>query len=61
MDYDELRAKALAGQGCTFGMQSGSHLKVYLGQKQSILPIHGSRHQLGTGLVNKIKKDLGLK
>jgi mRNA interferase HicA len=26
----------------------------------SVLPMHGSGKELGTGLVNKIKKDLGL-
>jgi predicted RNA binding protein YcfA (HicA-like mRNA interferase family) len=26
----------------------------------SVLPMHGSRKDLGTGLVSKIKKDLGL-
>lgn len=26
----------------------------------SVLPMHGSSKELGTGLVNKIKKDLGL-
>ena len=51
----------LAKQGCTFGTQAGSHLKVFLSGKESILPIHGSNHELGTGLVSKIKKDLALK
>jgi mRNA interferase HicA len=36
-------------------------LKVRLGDKSSILPMHGSRKELGTGLLNQIKKDLGLK
>jgi predicted RNA binding protein YcfA (HicA-like mRNA interferase family) len=26
----------------------------------SVLPMHGSAKELGTGLVKKIKKDLGL-
>lgn len=51
----------LAKQGCRFGTQVGSHLKVFRDGKTSILPIHGSSHELGTALVNKIKKDLGLK
>ena len=50
----------LQKQGCTFGSQQGSHLKVYLGEKQTIVPMHGKK-ELGTGLVNAIKKDLGLK
>jgi hypothetical protein len=29
--------------------------------RKSQLPMHGSRKELGTGLVNKILKDLGLK
>ena len=29
--------------------------------KTSILPRHGGRKQIGTGLLNKILKDLGLK
>jgi mRNA interferase HicA len=42
--------------------QGGSgHLTVTLGDKTSQLPMHGKSKELGTGLVNKIKKDLGLK
>ena len=51
----------LAKQGCTFEPAKGGHLKVRLGDKSSILPMHGSRKELGTGLLNQIKKDLGLK
>ncbi len=51
----------LAGQGCTFGTQTGSHLKVYLGANQTVLPMHGKNQDLGLGLVNSIKKSLGLK
>jgi mRNA interferase HicA len=29
--------------------------------KTSVMPVHGGRKQLGTGLINKILKDLGLK
>jgi mRNA interferase HicA len=28
---------------------------------RSVIPMHGSGKELGTGLVNKIQKDLGLK
>jgi len=49
----------LAKQGCHFGSQKGSHLKVYLNDKQSVLPMHGKK-ELGTGLVKAIKKQLGL-
>jgi len=37
----------------------GSHLKVYLNGKQSILPMHNA--ELKTGTVEAIKKQLGLK
>jgi mRNA interferase HicA len=50
----------LEKQGCTFGTQKGSHLKVSLGDLRSIMPMHGKK-ELGKGLVNAIKKDLGLK
>jgi mRNA interferase HicA len=39
----------------------GGHLIVWRGDGRSELPMHGSRKQLGTGLVNRILKDLGLK
>ena len=34
---------------------------VFLRGRRGILPMHGSRKELGKGLVNKILKDLGLK
>jgi mRNA interferase HicA len=49
----------LAQQGATFKPGKGSHLKVELNGKQSVLPMHAK--ELGTGLVNAIKKQLGLK
>lgn len=51
----------LAKQGCTFESGHGGHLIVRLGTRMSVLPMHGSGKELGTGLVQKIKKDLGLK
>jgi mRNA interferase HicA len=51
--------KWLAKQGATFGAMKGSHLKVYLNGRQSILPMHGT--ELKTGTVEGIKKQLGLK
>jgi len=53
----------LAKQGCTFEVKkSGSgHLVVRRGDAKSELPMHGGSKQLGTGLINKIKKDLGLR
>jgi mRNA interferase HicA len=49
----------LARQGVTFGTQKGSHLKISFNGRQSILPIHCK--ELGIGLVETIKKQLGLK
>jgi len=51
----------LGKQGCTFEPGHGGHLIVRLGMRMSVLPMHGSGKELGTGLVHKIKKDLGLK
>lgn len=51
----------LTKQGCTFESGKGSHLIVRLEDRKSVLPMHGSGKELGAGLVNKIKKDLGLK
>ena len=49
----------LAKQGATFQPGKGSHLKVYLNGKQSVLPMHST--DLKTGTVEGIKKHLGLK
>lgn len=51
----------LARHGCAFESGKGGHLIVRLGKKRSVLPMHGSRKDLGTGLAEKIKRDLGLK
>ena len=51
----------LAKQGCTFEPGKGSHLMVRRGGRKSVLPMHGSRKELTTGLVEKIKKDLMLR
>ncbi|CAN5375814.1 hypothetical protein BH23ACI1_BH23ACI1_09610 [soil metagenome] len=51
----------LTKQGCTFESGKGGHVIVRLGTLTSVLPMHGSGKELGTGLVNAIKKDLGLK
>jgi mRNA interferase HicA len=50
----------LARQGCRFEPGKGGHLIVRLGTRKSVLPMHGKNKELGTGLVQKIKKDLGL-
>jgi mRNA interferase HicA len=49
----------LEKQGATFGSSKGSHLKVFYNGNTSILPMHNK--ELGTGLVESIKKQLGLK
>jgi mRNA interferase HicA len=53
----------LAAKGCTFENHAGGsgHLTVRLGTRVSQLPMHGRGKELGTGLVQKILKDLGLK
>ncbi len=62
MNAQELK-KLLASKGCTFEPHKGGggHLTVRLKDKRSELPMHGSRKELGKGLVNRILKDLGLK
>lgn len=62
MNAQELK-KWLARNGCTFETHKGGsgHLTIRRGDRTSQLPMHGSHKELGTGLVNKIKKDLGLK
>ena len=49
----------LASQGVTFKPGKGSHLRLELNGKISVLPMHNK--ELGTGLVERIKKQLGLK
>lgn len=62
MNYAEFR-RWLAKQGGTFESHKGGsgHITVRLGDRKSQLPAHGKGKELGTGLVHKIKKDLGLK
>lgn len=57
----ELR-RWLAKQGCTFETHRGGsgHVTVTLGDRSTQLPMHGANKDLGSGLVAKIKKDLGL-
>ncbi len=58
----ELR-RWLKKQGCKFENHKGGsgHLTIRLDDRTSQLPMHGSQKELGARLVNKIKKDLGLK
>jgi mRNA interferase HicA len=62
MNSAELR-RFLANQGRTFETHKGGsgHVTIRRGDRKSQLPMHGSRKELGKGLVNKILKDLGLK
>jgi mRNA interferase HicA len=50
----------LQRQGCTFEPGHGGHLIVRRGPLLSVLPMHGKGKELGTGLVQRIKKDLRL-
>jgi len=49
----------LADQGATFKPGKGSHLKVSLNDRSSVLPMHSK--DLKKGLVEGIKRQLGLK
>jgi mRNA interferase HicA len=62
MNAKELK-KWLAERGCTFETKRGGsgHLIVRRGDRKSELPMHGGGKELGTGLVNAIKKQLGLR
>ena len=62
MNAKELQ-RLLVAKGCTFETHKGGsgHLTVRRGSRTSQLPMHGSRKELGKGLVSKILKDLGLK
>jgi mRNA interferase HicA len=53
----------LASKGCTFETKkSGSgHIIVRLGDKKSEIPMHGAAKELKKGLVEAVKKQLGLK
>ena len=49
----------LVAQGAIFKPAKGSHLRVELRGRVSILPMHSK--ELGKGLVEAFKKQLGLK
>lgn len=59
MKYGEFR-RWLVKQGAVFKPGKGSHQKVTLHGRSTVFPDHGSK-EIGTGLIAKIKKDLGLK
>ena len=62
MKAAELR-KLLRKHGCTFQTHKGGsgHVTVLRGKRKTVMPMHGSGRELGTGLVNKILKDLDIK
>jgi mRNA interferase HicA len=53
----------LAKQGCTFEAKKGGsgHLIVKLENRKSEIPMHGANQELKKGLVEGVKKQLGLK
>jgi len=59
MKYSEFR-RWLERQGAVFSPGRGSHHKIELNGRTSVLPDHGAK-EIGNGLVKKIKTDLGLK
>ena len=50
----------LGRQGCVFETGKGGHLVVRLGDRKSILPMHGKK-DMPKGTIEAVKKDLGLK
>lgn len=59
MKYSEFR-KWLREQGVDFKPGKGSHFRLTLNGKISTFSDHGCK-EIGTGLVEQIKKQLGLK
>ncbi len=61
MNASELK-RWLRKHGCSFETHKGGsgHLTVRRGGRKSQLPMHGGRKELGTALVRKIKRELGL-
>ncbi|WP_342118066.1 type II toxin-antitoxin system HicA family toxin [Pseudoduganella sp. OTU4001] len=59
MKYSEFR-RWLERQGALFIQGRGSHYKITLNGRRSTFPDHGAK-EIPKGLVEKIKKDLGLK
>jgi len=61
MKYSEFR-RWLLKQGVTLipHKSGSSHYKASLGEQTTVFPDHGSK-EIGTWLVNKIKKDLKIK
>jgi mRNA interferase HicA len=51
----------LERRGCTFEAGKRGHLKASGGLRRSVVPMHGSNKELPKGLVESIKRQLGLK
>lgn len=51
----------LENKGCSFEPGKGGHLKVRRAGFFSVLPMHGANKEIGKGLAERIKRDLGLK
>jgi len=51
----------LERQGCSIEFGKGGYLKVMLNGRMTVLPMHGKGKEIGKGLEQRIKKDLGLK
>lgn len=60
MKSSELK-RWLEKQGCTVLPGRGGHLKVILGDRTTVLPMHGANKEVGKGLHERILKDLKLK
>jgi mRNA interferase HicA len=48
----------LSKHGCTFSPGRGGHMHVFRGGNRSVIPQHGGKKQLSTGLMRSIIKDL---
>lgn len=59
MKSDEFH-KLVERNGWTYWRKAGSHVIYKKGSRTYPVPYHGTK-EMGTGLVNKIKKEMGLK
>ncbi len=59
MRAKDLRRK-LAALGAMFEWGKGSHLRVILNGRKSVIPMHSSK-EIGVGLLRAIERDLGIK
>ena len=57
MDSNEFK-QWLVKQGAEFQLGQGTHIKVFLNGRQSVLPMHGTELKVDT--IEYIKKQLGL-